>query len=130
MKRPDKRIAHMRNIAPEFKEAREVADWIDHLESKVAVLCAELTEIKEIHRTVMEEKCPTDEVHCACVPILRAQRDALEKEIKDLANASIEISHKYSAELEVLREIVRNALAIGVAEPAKRMLEKALGRKL
>jgi hypothetical protein len=44
---------------------------------------AEVAEIKESFAFVMSEKCPEDEIHCGCVPILRAEntklRDLLER---------------------------------------------------
>lgn len=37
----------------------------------------ELNAIKEAHRQVMDERCPEDEVHCSCVPILRTEIENL-----------------------------------------------------
>ena len=34
---------------------------------------AELEDIRDAHTRVMSEQCPADEVHCACVPILRRE---------------------------------------------------------
>lgn len=54
------------------------------MESKIEVLCKqldaandELSAIKEAHRQVMNERCPGDEVHCSCVPILRTEIENL-----------------------------------------------------
>ncbi len=58
------------------------------------------------------------------------QRDALQRDLKQLQIDALEVAGKYSAELETLREIVRNALASGgVTHPATRMLEKAMEEK-
>ena len=46
-------------------------------ECPLCQLEAELSDIKESHRIVMDEKCPSDEVHCTCVPVLRAENEAL-----------------------------------------------------
>jgi len=40
-------------------------------------LLNELTEITERHVRVMEERCPTDERHCTCVPMLRGEVERL-----------------------------------------------------
>ena len=40
----------------------------------------ELQFIKETYQHVMAEECPTDEVHCACVPVLRAEIERLRGE--------------------------------------------------
>lgn len=67
-----------------FEEKTE----IDQLRTRNAELEAELQDIKDSYRHVMEEKCPTDEVHCTCVPALRAEvarlRKALENAAKDI----------------------------------------------
>ena len=55
----------------------------DHHEKRIAELEGELSDIKETYRTVMEEKCASDEVHCACVPALRSKIAELEQEIKN-----------------------------------------------
>ena len=34
---------------------------------------AELEDIRDAHVKVMSEQCPTDEVHCTCVPILKRE---------------------------------------------------------
>lgn len=36
---------------------------------------AKLDDWQESYAKVVEDRCPTDEVHCACVPILRAEAD-------------------------------------------------------
>lgn len=50
-------------IEPEFRamqrELEELRDW--------------KADVEESYRKVMQEKCPTDEQHCTCVPILRAE---------------------------------------------------------
>jgi hypothetical protein len=40
----------------------------------IIALYVELEDIRDAHIRVMSEQCPTDEVHCACVPILRRER--------------------------------------------------------
>ncbi len=45
-------------------------------------LRAELADIHDQHRRVMSEKCPTDEVHCTCVPVLRREVERLERALR------------------------------------------------
>ena len=64
--------------------ARELTleEWVGGLpdghraRKELAKLETELSDIKESHRIVMDERCPSDEVHCTCVPILRAENEA------------------------------------------------------
>ena len=37
----------------------------------------ELSAIAEVHKQVMEERCPSDEKHCTCVPVLRREIEQL-----------------------------------------------------
>ena len=52
---------------------------------EIARLRAELADIQDAHRQVMEERCPTDERHCACVPVLRAEVAESARELLDLS---------------------------------------------
>ena len=70
------------NVASE--EGGERMNQIAIMESMIEVLCKqldaandELSAIKEAHAQVIEERCPGDEVHCSCVPILRTEIDNL-----------------------------------------------------
>jgi len=49
------------------KHAREIST----LQSRIAELEAQAKDWHDNQRTIMQEKCPTDEVHCTCVPTLR-----------------------------------------------------------
>ncbi len=40
-----------------------------------------LAEIREQNRMVLEGRCPSDEVHCGCVPVLRAEIERLKSMI-------------------------------------------------
>ena len=44
----------------------------------------ELDEIYAQHKMVMLEKCPTDEVHCTCVPMLRHELKKTREEIEEI----------------------------------------------
>lgn len=65
-----------------------------HLAIVRSVLSSQICKIKELEdckadieeetRMVMSEKCPTDEVHCTCVPVLRRRIADLEKQVEDL----------------------------------------------
>ena len=49
-------------------------------------LQAEIDEGNESFKTIMEEKCPSDERHCTCVPFLRERITKLEGALKYYAN--------------------------------------------
>jgi len=44
----------------------------------------ELDEIYAQHKMVMLEKCPTDEVHCTCVPMLRRELKNATEELEEI----------------------------------------------
>jgi len=57
---------------------------IEKLEHEYDLLRAEnerlkeqLAEHNETHRRVVEDKCPSDEMHCGCVSYLRAENEGL-----------------------------------------------------
>jgi hypothetical protein len=66
-----------------LKHAKEDIQWlisrVNLLEDELAYAKMELTELKEYYRKVIEERCPTDEKHCTCVPALRFRIKELEK---------------------------------------------------
>ena len=72
----NEKLAHYA-ISPELAE---------EIVATLAARDAELADIREAHRKVMAEECPSDEHHCTCVPVLRA-------EIKRLRGA-MELAHK------------------------------------
>jgi len=45
----------------------------ENARAKARALKTELDDIKESYARIMSEKCPPDEMHCTCVPILRAK---------------------------------------------------------
>ena len=47
-------------------------------DQRIAELKEEIDDANETYRMVIEEKCPTDEVHCTCVPHLRRRIKELE----------------------------------------------------
>ena len=61
-------------------ERDELIDEIACLEQEVERLRETLDEITERHVRVMEERCPTDERHCTCVPMLRGEIERLQLE--------------------------------------------------
>lgn len=83
---------------------------IDKLQSRNMELETELQDIKDSYNKVMEENCPTDEVHCTCVPALRASRTKLEAEVEAL-EASRDDWHKIadSRSAEIIRLKSENA---------------------
>ena len=53
----------------------------------------ELADIRESHRIVMSEECPSGEVHCTCVPILGAENEKLKRATEALsANRARQLS--------------------------------------
>lgn len=65
------------DFAEIMKEANERSKMRDRLD-----------DLLDGHRTVMEEKCSMNEVHCTCVPALRVDNARLREELTD-AKSSI-----------------------------------------
>jgi hypothetical protein len=42
----------------------------------------ELADIQETYQKVMSEKCPGDEIHCTCVPVLREEIKQLKSQVR------------------------------------------------
>ena len=89
--------------------------WIGRWrEQQIAALKSEIEDIKESYKFVMDEKCTSDEKHCACVPPLRqmvknaeiasqtweADADAAH----DVMNAAWKAKEKAEAERDRLRD--------------------------
>jgi hypothetical protein len=62
-------------------------DDIEYLIAEVERLQEESDHYDSIHKMVMSEKCPTDEVHCTCVPHLRAEVERLEDALREKEGA-------------------------------------------
>lgn len=63
-----------------------VCDAVDReiaLRQENAAMKEELGDIMQTHREVMDERCPTDEQHCTCVPFLREEIAALVKALDE-----------------------------------------------
>ena len=45
----------------------------DYEHQRISELEDQLAEYEEQYAMIMAEQCPTDEKHCACVPVLRAK---------------------------------------------------------
>ena len=56
-----------------------------HLKQRITELKEEIDDANETYRMVIEEKCPTDEVHCTCVPHLRRRIKELETVLEPFA---------------------------------------------
>jgi hypothetical protein len=93
------------NLVAEIRTGlKEDADLIASaptLHAEIARLSAELDDIHEVHKKVMEENCPSDEVHCTCVPILRKEIILLEQLRKDAGMELFVLQER--AELAILR---------------------------
>ena len=57
---------------------------IERLQDENTNLRDELSVIAEEHRMVMSEKCPSDEMHCTCVPVLRREIARLREAKREL----------------------------------------------
>jgi hypothetical protein len=56
------------------KDEKDVRDCLDDLiviRQRIDELEGESHDMDLMFKRIMEEKCPTDEVHCTCVPLLR-----------------------------------------------------------
>ena len=62
----------------------------------------ELTDIKEVYKNIIDEKCAGDEKHCTCVPALRKMIEELENEVMKLQTKQI---HIIQDELRVREEL-------------------------
>lgn len=76
----------------EFAAMMKHEDEVMMLTERIAYLEAQLSDIAEAHEQVLSEKCPSNEVHCTCVPYLR-------QEVKDLQAENAELKTK-NRELE------------------------------
>ena len=70
-------------------------------------LCAqaELADIHNSHKFIMDEKCSSQEKHCGCVPLLRAELTALKAANEPQLQAMIENQNKFL--LDKLRDLQR-----------------------
>ena len=100
-------------------------------------LVQEIEDIKESYKFVMDEKCTSDEKHCACVPPLRQMVKELQAAL-DAANADAQAAKDYigdvlnkdmedlQAERDKLRELFADSVSaiqrrygLGYAKAAK-----------
>lgn len=54
-------------------------------------LCDTVADIREQTKIIMDERCATDEVHCTCVPILRARVKRLEDALNETITAVAQV---------------------------------------
>lgn len=88
---------------------------IEKAERAFAETRAELSEVHETHARIMGEKCPTDEVHCTCVPALR----------KELSEATARAER---AELTARRADIRSGERLSEIDALQWNLAKATAR--
>lgn len=88
----DLAIKMMKYSSYSVEDVVRMADRIAALEAENARLNDELDDIKEAYKQVMSERCPTDEVHCTCVPFLRAEL----AELRDAAKWYLEVCMSYN----------------------------------
>jgi len=65
---------------PEYAEIKANIDAIEDALKCVQQLEAELQEIYDLQKRIMNEECAPDEKHCTCVPLLRHKCKQLEAE--------------------------------------------------
>jgi hypothetical protein len=79
-------IAEMRELEKIYAEAHQ-GDFVWRNLTTLLDYTQELEEWKqnsiEDRRSIMREPCPSDEVHCTCVPALRQRVKELERELED-----------------------------------------------
>jgi hypothetical protein len=103
----------------EYWRAERPDEWtMDRFIRNAKILEDELADIAEEHRQVMAEECPTDEKHCTCVPILRAEIDSLTAE-----NERLRDGEEYNILQDRINELYRVA---DKSQNDKRELVKAL----
>ena len=59
------------------------SDFSRQLELENAELREWKADVEDSHRRIMSEQCPTDEVHCTCVPILRRENAELKAKLAE-----------------------------------------------
>jgi hypothetical protein len=74
-----------------YKEiSREgLIDMLEEANQRLEDKHQEEVEAQKLYTRIMEEKCPSDEVHCTCVPVLRKQILTLEQR-NELLEAALE----------------------------------------
>lgn len=65
--------------APDPQEQTVEADDLRAAADAWEALEDDMRQIEQVTRMVMEERCPSDEHHCTCVPLLRAELVASEQ---------------------------------------------------
>ena len=63
------------------------ASLIRDARERIALLESSLAEVKETTKRIMAEECPTDEIHCTCVPYLRIELAEARQENERLQEA-------------------------------------------
>lgn len=61
-------------------------------DAEIATLREKLNDIQEVHDAVMAEDCAGDEVHCICVPVLRAEIKPLREKLAQLEQKEVKRS--------------------------------------
>ena len=83
-------------------------DYYDEQE-EIAYLRAQLQEHKDYYAKVINEPCPSDEIHCACVPALRARIADMENALQEIAQR-LPTGQNAAETLERARDIARREL--------------------
>jgi hypothetical protein len=66
-----------------FGEIEEAADELASLRDELQDYKDDAEQSKSVFKRILDEKCPSDEVHCTCVPHLREEYKKLEAERDD-----------------------------------------------
>ncbi len=61
-----------------------IFDMVEAQRNRIEELEFQATEFKENYLKVINQKCPSDERHCGCVPLLYMRIASLENYIKDM----------------------------------------------
>lgn len=69
-----------------------------------ARLQAELAEIKQSHEDIINEPCAGDEVHCTCVPALRAEIKSLQADLERATNDATAMNKQFLNAVEEVQE--------------------------
>ena len=111
------------------------------LEAENAALRENLNDIQEVHDRIMAEKCPGDEVHCTCVPVLRTEllkiANALGslKDVGRLPEALKSVLSSYrnraeKSELKLARLEAKNSALIGANENLNATIEELVNKAI
>jgi len=102
----------------------ELYNRLEKREKELAELREWKADVEDSHKRVMSEQCPTDEQHCTCVPILRAELAEVKEALASWQNeaiqsrATIKLLTESTKELSALQAQIKQGelVPVGIAD--------------